>query len=207
MRSMRDRATQALRLDELEGRFDPWLLGIALVLAGLGVVMVASSSMPYAMSNGAGPFHYLQRHLVFLSAGLVLAMALMRTEVKRIEKHSHFLLLMCFVLLAMVWVPGIGKAVNGARRWLNLAHSQLGFTDAGRLGGDVLHRDVGAVPRSPPDLVQQPMGRCAGQRLSAGTSVDRDRPWRPDRGWLGRQHPQARLLARGAHRFHLRGDR
>lgn len=133
MRSMRDRATQALRLDELDGRFDPWLLGIALVLAGLGVVMVASSSMPYAMSNGAGPFHYLQRHLVFLAAGLVLAMALMRTEVKRIEKHSHFLLLMCFVLLAMVWVPGVGKAVNGARRWLNLGIANFQVVEAVKL--------------------------------------------------------------------------
>jgi cell division protein FtsW len=128
-----DRATQALRFDELEGRFDPWLLCIALALAGLGVVMVASSSMPYAMSNGAGPFYYLVRHLVFLALGIVLATVLMRTEMKRIEQHSQFLLLMCFVLLLAVFVPGIGKTVNGARRWLNMGVSNFQVVEAVKL--------------------------------------------------------------------------
>ena len=108
-----DRATQALRFDELEGRFDAWLLCIALALTGLGVVMVASSSMPYAMSNGVGPFYYLVRHVIFLALGLAMASVLMRTEMKRIEQQSQFLLLMCFVLLLAVFVPGIGKTVNG----------------------------------------------------------------------------------------------
>ena len=78
---------QALRFDELEGRFDPWLLCIALALTGLGVVMVASASMPYAVSNGAGPFHYLGRHLIFLAAGIGLALTLMRIEMKRVEQR------------------------------------------------------------------------------------------------------------------------
>ena len=111
-----ERATQALRFDELEGRFDPWLLSVAIALISLGVVMVASSSMPYAMSNGAGPFYYLIRHLVFLALGIAIALVLMRVEMKRIEQHSQFLLLLCFGLLVAVFVPGIGKTVNGARR-------------------------------------------------------------------------------------------
>ena len=120
MASLSDRATQALRFDELEGRFDAWLLCIAAALVGLGVVMVASSSMPYAVSNGSSPFYFLLRHLMFLGIGAVLAVALMNTEMKRIEQHSQLLLLLCFVLLAAVLVPGLGKTVNGAKRWLNL---------------------------------------------------------------------------------------
>ncbi len=128
-----DRATQALRFDELEGRFDAWLLCIALALTGLGVVMVASSSMPYAMSNGASPFHYLVRHIFFLAAGVVFATALMRTEMKRVEKVSQFLLLLCFVLLLLVFLPGIGKTVNGARRWVNLGISNFQVVEAVKL--------------------------------------------------------------------------
>ena len=120
MTSLSDRATQALRFDELEGRFDAWLLCIAAALVGLGVVMVASSSMPYAVSNGSSPFYFLLRHLMFLGIGCVLAVVLMNTEMKRIEQHSQLLLLLCFVLLAAVLVPGLGKTVNGAKRWLNL---------------------------------------------------------------------------------------
>ncbi len=133
MASLRDRASQALRFDDLDGRFDPWLLGIALTLAGLGVIMVASASMPYAMSNGVGPFYYLNRHLVFLAMGLALALVAMRTELKRIEQHSHLLLLLCFMLLIAVWLPVLGVRVNGARRWLNMGVSNFQVVEAVKL--------------------------------------------------------------------------
>ncbi len=128
-----ERASQALRFDELEGRFDPWLLCVALALVGLGVVMVASSSMPYAVSNGASPFHYLVRHLVFLTLGGAVAAVLMRTEMKRIEQRSQFLLLICFALLLAVFLPGVGKTVNGAKRWLNLGIANFQAVEAVKL--------------------------------------------------------------------------
>jgi cell division protein FtsW len=108
MSSLGERASQALRFDELEGRFDAWLLCIGLALVGVGVVMVASSSMPYAMSNGAGPFYYLIRHVLFLALGCAIALVLMRTEMRRIEARSQLLLLLCFLLLVAVFVPGVG---------------------------------------------------------------------------------------------------
>ena len=87
MATLTERASQALRFDDLEGRFDPWLLCIAITLACIGVVMVASSSMPYAMSSGLSPFHYLERHLLFLAGGVLLAVLLMHTELRRIEEQ------------------------------------------------------------------------------------------------------------------------
>ena len=128
-----DRATQALRFDELDGRFDAWLLCIALALTGLGVVMVASASMPYAMSSGYSPFHYLTRHLIFLAMGIAIGLVLTRVEMKRIEQHSQFLLLLCFIGLIAVFLPGIGKTVNGARRWLNLGISNFQMVEAVKL--------------------------------------------------------------------------
>ncbi len=128
-----DRASQALRFDELEGRFDPWLLCVSLALVGLGVVMVASSSMPYAMSNGDSPFYYLIRHVIFLGLGFGIAISLMNVEMKRIEQHSQVLLLLCFVLLVAVFVPGLGKTVNGAKRWLNLVVSNFQAVEAVKL--------------------------------------------------------------------------
>src|SRR4249919_1794442 len=128
-----DRASQALRLDELDGRFDPWLLTVTIALAAFGVVMVASSSMPYAMNNGLGPFYYLERHLLFLAGGVVLAVMLMRTEMKRIQEYSQYLLPLCLLLLLSVWVPGIGRTINGARRWLNLGVSNFQVVEAVKL--------------------------------------------------------------------------
>jgi cell division protein FtsW len=133
MTSLGERATQALRFDELEGRFDAWLLCVGLALVGIGVVMVASSSMPYAMSSGDSPFYYLFRHVVFIGGGMVLALVIMRTEMRRVEAQSQILLLMCFLLLVAVFVPGLGRTVNGAKRWLNLGVSNFQAVEAVKL--------------------------------------------------------------------------
>jgi cell division protein FtsW len=118
---MNDTLRQATRLEAIGGRYDPWLLGAALALASLGVVMVASSSIELS----ASPFYYLTRHILFLAAGLGLAWWAMRTELKTIEHYNHLLLLGCFVLLLLVFVPGLGVSVKGAHRWINLGVSNF----------------------------------------------------------------------------------
>ena len=127
-----DTARQATRVDEIGGRFDPWLLGAAIALACLGVVMVGSA----AIAGGgvdAGPWYFLSRHLMFLAVGLGLAVLVMRTELKTVEKHAQWLLLACIVLLGLVFIPGIGVTVNGARRWLNLGVSNFQAVEAVKL--------------------------------------------------------------------------
>ncbi len=128
-----DTPRQATRLDAIQGRFDPWLLGATIALACLGVIMVASSSIAIAENDGVGPFYYLTRHIVFLGAGIVLAIWLMRTELKSVEQKNQWLLLLCFVLLLAVFVPGIGKSVNGAQRWINLGVSNFQAVEAVKL--------------------------------------------------------------------------
>lgn len=124
---------QATRLDAIPGHFDPWLLGVSIVLACFGVVMVASSSIAIGEGLGVGPFYFLSRHALFLAAGIGLAAWLMRTELKLVEQHSQWLLLACFVLLLLVFVPGIGRPVNGARRWLNLGVANFQAVEAVKL--------------------------------------------------------------------------
>ena len=123
---MNDLSRQATRLDSIGGRYDPWLLGAAVALASIGVVMVASSSIELTDS----PFYYLTRHLVFLSIGIGLAFWTMRTELKAVEQHNQVLLLACFGLLIVVFVPGLGSSVNGARRWINLGVSKFQTVEA-----------------------------------------------------------------------------
>lgn len=123
---MNDTARQATRLEAIGGRYDPWLLGAAVALASLGVVMVGSSSIELTTS----PFYYLSRHLLFLAGGVGLAIWAMRTELKNIEQYNQLLLLACFGLLLVVFVPGLGSTVNGARRWINLGISRFQTVEA-----------------------------------------------------------------------------
>lgn len=118
-------AAQATKYQELGGRVDlPMAVAIGLLLA-IGLVMVASSSMSYAVMTGQGPFHYFNRHVLFLLAGAGMAAFILRTEIKQVEKYGYLFLALCFVALLSVWIPGVGHSVNGARRWVRLG--PIGF--------------------------------------------------------------------------------
>jgi len=111
---------QATRFGEVGGRYDIGLLVGAVLLASLGLVMVASSSIAIADAQQLGAFYYLKRHLVFLALGLVAAFIVARVELDWVERHAMLLLLGGFVLLLLVFLPVIGVRVNGARRWIRL---------------------------------------------------------------------------------------
>ncbi|MEO8743023.1 MAG: FtsW/RodA/SpoVE family cell cycle protein, partial [Lysobacteraceae bacterium] len=127
---MTDRSSQALKLEAIAGRYDPVLVTVAIAIASIGVVMVGSSSIAVAEGLKLGPFYFLIRHVVFLLGGVVFAIALMRIELKRLEQHSRLMLILCFILLAAVFVPGVGRTVNGAKRWLNLGFSNFQAVEA-----------------------------------------------------------------------------
>lgn len=111
---------QATRRDESKGRYDPVLIVVAIALASLGVVMVASSSIAVADGQHVGPFHYLFRHLVFLALGIGLCALMMKLELEWFERNAFTLLLFAVILLLLVFLPGVGMRVNGARRWIRL---------------------------------------------------------------------------------------
>ncbi|UPG85124.1 putative lipid II flippase FtsW [Luteibacter aegosomatis] len=111
---------QAQRRQGPRGSFDTPLLLAALSLAAMGVVMVTSSSIAVADGSHVGAFYFLKKHIGFLVGGCILAGIAMRTELKVIEKHSTLLLLLGVCGLLLVFVPGFGMRINGARRWINL---------------------------------------------------------------------------------------
>lgn len=121
----RHQGSQARRHQQPAGHYDRLLLGAATILAGLGVVMVASSSIAVAPEHGVGEFYYLRRQLLFLVGGAVAAMLLARIELKNIEKWHFVLLLAGIAFLAATFLPVLGVEVNGARRWVNLGLSNV----------------------------------------------------------------------------------
>jgi cell division protein FtsW len=128
-----ERFHQALRVDELEGRYDRIVLFAGVALAALGVVMIGSSSLAVAEGLKVDDFHFLIRHLVFLAAGLGVALALARCELRELERYSRLLLLCGFVLLLAVFIPGLGREVNGAQRWINLGFTGFQAVEAVKL--------------------------------------------------------------------------
>ena len=124
---------QAMRRDELPGQYDLGLILAAGALAALGVIMVASSSIAIADGQHVGPFYYLTRHLVFLALGIALCLVMMRVELEWLEDNAFVLLLFAIILLLLVFVPGLGIRMNGARRWIRLGFAGFQSVEAVKL--------------------------------------------------------------------------
>src|SRR3546814_15316648 len=91
MRANVHRSEQAQRLDAIEGRIDPWLLLIFATLAAFGLVMVASSSVAVAEGFKVSEYHFVIRHAIFLAAGGLLALLIVRTDLRWIEQRSQWM--------------------------------------------------------------------------------------------------------------------
>ncbi len=101
----------------LPAGIDGWLVVAVVALTALGVVMVASASLHLGGARGA-PFAYLEKHLLALALGTAGALLALRLPVAWLEKASPALYFFGLALLALVLVPGVGKTVNGATRWV-----------------------------------------------------------------------------------------
>ncbi len=103
--------------------FDRSLAWAALLLVSLGLVMVYSSSIATAEAGrytGNNSAYFLLRHSLFLALALGAAITVFLVPVRLWQKAAPWLFAGCVVLLVLVLIPGIGREVNGARRWLNL---------------------------------------------------------------------------------------
>ncbi len=117
MRNLFDRTRQTL------SQLDEQLLWVLIALLSLGLVMVYSSSIATAeASRSTGYFaqHYLVRHFAFIVIGVGAGAAVFRLPSELWQKYAAQLFLIGTFLLVLVFLPYIGKEVNGSRRWLSL---------------------------------------------------------------------------------------
>lgn len=98
--------------------YDKWLIGAVFGLLIIGLMMVASSSVMISTKYFHQPFHFLIRQACYLFAGLMIALVVIRTDSSFWEKISMPMLIICLLMLLVVLIPGIGRSVNGSRRWL-----------------------------------------------------------------------------------------
>ncbi|MFO1316367.1 MAG: putative lipid II flippase FtsW [Burkholderiales bacterium] len=104
--------------------YDASLAWTALLLLAIGLVMVYSSSIATAEASahtGNRAWYFLARHGAFVAVGLAAAAVAFQVPMRAWQKLAPWLFIAGAVLLVLVLVPGIGRSVNGSRRWLSLA--------------------------------------------------------------------------------------
>jgi cell division protein FtsW len=106
-----------------DSSLDPALVWSALLLGAIGLVMVYSASIAMAEAErftGFRPSYFLVRHGVYLAIGLAVGAALFRVPLWLWQKASPWLFMLGTGFLVFVLIPGIGREVNGARRWISV---------------------------------------------------------------------------------------
>ena len=114
--SKHDRTTEVQHVDSL-------LIWVIAMLMLLGMVMVYSASVALPDSPkyaGYANHHFLTRQASFIAFALVVAFAAFHVELEIWQKYAPYLFVVALVLLVAVLIPGLGKGVNGAKRWVSL---------------------------------------------------------------------------------------
>ncbi|HUX23517.1 MAG TPA: putative lipid II flippase FtsW [Burkholderiales bacterium] len=108
--------------------FDQALVWTTLILMLLGLVMVYSASIATAEASrftGHRPTYFLVRQALFLGIGLIAALMIFQVPVRTWQRLSPWLFVCGILSLVLVLIPGVGREVNGARRWLSFGVANL----------------------------------------------------------------------------------
>ena len=104
------------------------LLWLAFGLMAIGLVMVYSASIAiaeaarYTGHNGA---YYLLRQGIFIALGVAAGVAVFQVPMRVWQQAAPYLFVAGLLLLVVVLIPGIGREVNGSRRWIPLGFANL----------------------------------------------------------------------------------
>lgn len=103
--------------------YDQALVWVTSLLLLLGMVMVYSASVSLPDSPkyaGYKNHHFLVRQAAFIAVGLIFGLLAFRVRIEQWERWTPWLFLGAIGLLILVQLPGIGKGVNGAKRWIGM---------------------------------------------------------------------------------------
>ncbi len=105
-----------------------------IALLSFGVVMVYSSSAVSAYVNFNDSYYFLKRQIIWVTLGIIAMLLTLNIDYHAWRKLATPTLIVTIILLILVLIPGLGKVVNGARRWLGFGSLYLQPSEIAKLG-------------------------------------------------------------------------
>lgn len=93
---------------------------VVLALAAFGTLMTYSSSVFYAEEVFHSRYYFLNRQLTWLALGAAAAAVMRVVHYQWLQRVSWLLLALATGALLLVYVPGLGRSVNNAARWIRV---------------------------------------------------------------------------------------
>ncbi|MBW1739962.1 MAG: putative lipid II flippase FtsW [Deltaproteobacteria bacterium] len=102
------------------GGYDGFLLLGMLLLLGIGVVMVYSASSVVSLKRFGSGAYFFKRQVVYALAAILVLIICRHVPYLFYRKMAYPILVVAFLLLVALYLPGVGHPVGGARRWLKV---------------------------------------------------------------------------------------
>ena len=118
----------------VNNQFDFLLCITVLLLLSLGVIMVLSASAPSALSETGSSYTYVRKQATFAIIGIVLMFIISKIDYRFYKKYYWIVYFVSWTMLLLVIVPGIGRNVKGATRWINLGFGQFQPSEITKIG-------------------------------------------------------------------------
>lgn len=100
-------------------KYDFLLLLAILILSSIGLLTICSASPTLGIQVGDS-FYYIKRHVFLLIMGLAALTYAANIDLSLIKKNANLWFIISVVLLLLVYVPGVGRSVSGASRWIEI---------------------------------------------------------------------------------------
>ncbi|MCI8387320.1 MAG: putative lipid II flippase FtsW [Clostridiales bacterium] len=117
-----------------QGSYDYVFLILVLVLLAFGTVMVYSASYAYSKFKYNDSYYIIFRQFIFIVVGFIGMGFAMWFRPEWYKKFAVPIYIICFLLLCVVPIPGIGRAHGGARRWISLGFTEIQPSEFMKLG-------------------------------------------------------------------------
>lgn len=114
-------------------RIDTLFVASVISILALGMVMVSSASISISESLHGHPYFFMGRQAFYLVLGLISGFLLLSLPTSQLQKWGILMMGLSLILLILVLVPGIGKSVNGSRRWINLVVFNLQASEVAKV--------------------------------------------------------------------------
>lgn len=113
---------------------DPWLILITLFLVVFGLIMVSSASVVESFQVTGSNTYYFFRQVVFAVIGIGIWFFLQRWDYHRFRPMATIALVASLILLAAVFIPGLGHEAGGSQRWIGAGDLTLQVTEVLKIG-------------------------------------------------------------------------
>ena len=94
---------------------------LVFLLVFFGIVMISSSSVASSFEKYGNNYAFVKSQIISLLIGLGALFLTYNIDYRFWKKHSLWMIVITLGLLVLVFIPGIGKEINGAHRWIGFA--------------------------------------------------------------------------------------